>query len=72
MLLLSIFSFDLRASHHLEIDCMQAIFLRRGGGGESIVSVLLWESSQERNSTTEKKNNSRNPEVSILPLPKWI
>lgn len=31
MLLPSISSFDLRASHHLEIDCMQAIFLRKGG-----------------------------------------
>lgn len=70
MLLLSIPSFNLKASYHLKTDCMQAIFLRKGGGKNDSECTVVGTKSREKNSTTEKKKNSRNPEVSILPLPK--
>lgn len=55
MLLLSISSFDLRASYHLEIDCMQDIFLRKGGEKKDSECTVVGTKSREKNNSTEEK-----------------
>lgn len=47
--------------HHIEIDCMQAIFLRKGEGwvvwrkGSVNERTVVGTKSREKNSTTENK-----------------
>ena len=54
MLLLSISSFDLRVSRHLEIDCMQAIFLRKG---EKVVVYSCRKQAKGEKFLQSKKNS---------------
>lgn len=57
MLLLSISSFDLRASYHLEVDCMQAIFLRKGGEKKDSECTVVGTKSSEQKIQQQRKKN---------------